>query len=256
VEIMDLLTLRKFAEDLTRNTGQILLEHQKNLKIVKQKDIRDVATNADIDSEKFIIDKIQKSYPDHSIFSEEKGEIIKNPKYKWIIDPLDGTKAYIRNLPNYSCNICLTEKEIPIVSVVYCPSFGKIYSAAGGLGAFINGLPAQLSGITDLSKSYVYFYLPTKNRKVINYDDSWKKIKLVADKVYRVESEASVSLALCFLCDGAMEAYINLSNPPHRHDFLPGYLIAKEAGVIIDSKKYPVVACNNQKIYNELNNII
>ena len=253
---MEKKKFKSFAEQLVLKAGKVLLDHQKSVRIVKYKDIQDIATSADFASERFIIESIQKKYPDFSIFSEEKGEIDRKSDYKWLIDPLDGTKAFVRNMTHYSSNICLTYKGEPIVSAMYYPAFNRLYSAAKGLGSFVNGKRTKLSKIVELKKAYVYFYSPTRNREYINYEKSWNSIKKLADVSYRVLSEQNVSLGCAFLANGGMEAYVNLSNPSRWHDLAPGLLIARESGAIVNTNDYPLVVANNEKIYNELVKII
>ncbi len=115
-----------------------------------------------------------------------------------------------------------------------------------------NGKRTKLSKIADIGKSYIYFYLPTKNRQVINYSASWNKIEKVAGRAYRVSAEASVALGACYVANGAAEAYVNLSNPSKWHDLAPAILIGKESGAIVDTKICPLLVAANKTIYNEL----
>lgn len=246
----------EFAKELTLKAGKIVKEGQNNFKIVNQKDLQDVATTVDIASEKFIISSIRKRYPSHSIFSEESAEIDNKSDYRWVIDSLDGTKAYVRGIPLYNVSICLEHKGEPVVGVIYLPASNELYSASLDGGAYLNGNKIKVSNQESLESSYVGFYSPTKNRKFVNYEKGWVAMKKVSEKCYRIRQDNSSNIALCFLARGGIEAYINLTNPPHLHDLVTGLLIAKEAGAIVDTENYPVVVCNNQKIYNELNKII
>src|SRR3989344_7176022 len=97
-EIKELL---RFTENIARKAGKILIQ-EKDVKIVKYKDIKDIATSADINSENFLIESIQKKYPNHGIISEERREINGSSPYHWIIDPLDGTKEYFRKIPLFN----------------------------------------------------------------------------------------------------------------------------------------------------------
>lgn len=246
-----------FAEQLAKEAGKILLENQKSATTVKQKDVQDVATTADLASEKFIIEAIQKKFPNHSIFSEEREPIDKKSDYRWVIDPLDGTKAYIRGIPLYNVSICLEYKNFPVVGVIFLPATNELYSASLGGGTFLNGFRTNVSKEKSLAGSYIGFYIPTKNRKVVNYEKGWKAMKKVNEKCYRLRQDNSSNIALCFLAKGAVEAYLNLTNPPHHHDLVTGLLIAKEAGAIVhEFDNGTFVAANNKYIFDSLTDII
>lgn len=251
-----LLELKKFSEDLARNAGEIILKLQKEARIVKYKDLQDIATNADLVSEKYIISEITKKYPHHSILSEEQGETDKKSDFEWIIDPLDGTKEYLRDIPLFNVSIALQYKSELIAAALYRPSENVLYSAAKGIGAFKDGNKIMVSNKEKLEESFVYCYLPSYKRNQEKYDWAFDKLQKIGKTAYRLRALADENTALCWLAQGGVEVYVNLSNPPKKHDISTGLLIAQEAGAIIDTKNYPVLVCNNQKIYNELRKII
>ena len=94
-----------FSKKLVLKTGKILLDKQRTVKIKNYKDRQDIVTNIDLLAEKTIIEAIEEKYPTHNIFSEEKGLIDKKSQYTWIIDPLDGTKEYLRKIPNFNTTV-------------------------------------------------------------------------------------------------------------------------------------------------------
>lgn len=228
-EIKDLLN---FSRSVVQKAGQILFNQQK-VKIIKYKDAQDIATNADLESEKFIIDSILKKYPSHAIFSEEKGEINKKSDFRWVIDPLDGTKEFIRKIPLFNVSVALEFKYEVIVSCVYRPSENTLYSAAKGFGGFRNSSKISVSKVKSLDKAFVYCYLPSFHRQQDKYDWAWKVLGEIGKRVYRLRSLSDENTALCWLAQGGIEAYLNLSNPPKWHDVAPGLFIAKQAGALI-----------------------
>lgn len=248
--------LQKFAEKLAVNAGTILLRKQKSVRVVKQKDAQDIVTTADLASEKYIIDEITKNYPDHEILSEEAGNNAKKSDYIWIIDPLDGTKEFVRGIPLFNVSIALEYKNELLISALYRPSENVLYSASRGLGAFKDNNKIVVSRKEKLEESFVYCYLPSYKRNQEKYDWAFEKLTKIGKKAYRLRALADENTALCWLAQGGVEAYINLSNPPKKHDIVTGLLIAKEAGGIADTKNYPVLVCNNQKIYNQLTELI
>ena len=89
----------------------------------------DLLTKADIESEKLIISKIKEKYPNHSIISEESKTYLKDSKYTWIIDPLDGTTNFAHNLPIFAVSIALMKEDNIIMGVVYNPAADKCFYA-------------------------------------------------------------------------------------------------------------------------------
>jgi len=82
-------------------------------------------------------------------------------------------------------------------------------------------------------------------------------MKKVSESCYRIRSQGSSNIALCWFAQGGLEAYINLTNPPHHHDLVTGLLIAKEAGGIVkEFANGTFLVANNKYIYKELIDII
>jgi myo-inositol-1(or 4)-monophosphatase len=254
---MDFTLYKNFAEELVISAGKIVEEGKNSFSVVKQKDLQDVATTVDMASEKFITSGIAEKFPDHSIFSEESPEIDNKSDFRWIIDPLDGTKAYVRGLPLYNVSITLEHKGVPVVAAIYFPPMNDLYIGFAGGGSFRNGKRIKVSEETDLKKSYVGIYFSTKNRPHVNYDEGWSKMRKISESCYRIRAEGSSNIALSWLAHGGMEAYVNLTNPPHHHDLVSGLLIAKEAGALVkEFDDGTFLVANNKYIFESLTGII
>jgi histidinol-phosphatase len=112
-------------------------------------------TVADREAEQVIRRRIRQVYPTHSLFGEEWGEDKGDPDYKWIIDPIDGTKTFIRGVPFYGTLIGVEVKGQPAIGVAYMPALDEMVSAATGLGCLWNGRPARVSTVADMGKAAV-----------------------------------------------------------------------------------------------------
>ena len=120
----------KFSIQLAKDAGKIQMSYfGKVTSLNKKSNSIDLLTIADKESETYIINKIKKNYPDHSILSEETGEINNENKYKWIIDPLDGTTNFVHNLPIFAVSIALQKNNKTICAVVYNPAVEKCFYA-------------------------------------------------------------------------------------------------------------------------------
>ncbi len=112
-------------------------------------------TVADREAERVIRERILKSFPDHAILGEEEGESAGSAPYRWVCDPIDGTKAFVAGVPLYGVLIGVEKEGVPVVGVIYLPPLGDMVSAATGLGCYWNGRPCRVSEKTDLKDALV-----------------------------------------------------------------------------------------------------
>jgi myo-inositol-1(or 4)-monophosphatase len=121
-------------------SGEKLLEYFNKPLITRQKESQSsIVTEADIESEKIIINLIREGYPNHNIISEETGFINNNSEYTWIIDPLDGTSNFASGITWFGVLITLFKYDKPIMGGAYLPCEDLLYFAEAGKGAFRNG---------------------------------------------------------------------------------------------------------------------
>ena len=101
--------------ELVENLKKVVLdayEEAKNKKLnIKHKELNDIVTDVDVFMEEKIIEKIKQWFPEHSIYSEEAGEIQKNSEYEWMVDPIDGTINFAAGIPLFSTSIALNKNN-------------------------------------------------------------------------------------------------------------------------------------------------
>lgn len=110
-------------------------------------------TIADIETEKTIKGILLDAFPDHGFYGEETGKVNEDAEYNWLIDPIDGTKSFVRRYPFFSTQIALMKGDELILGVSNAPEFGELAYAEKGFGAYLNDQPLQVSAYTELSKS-------------------------------------------------------------------------------------------------------
>jgi myo-inositol-1(or 4)-monophosphatase len=172
---MNLQPYLTFARQLAYRAGRITLSHyNKGIQHDLKKDESPV-TAADRATEEFIRGEIEKNYPSHAIVGEEFGEAPSraersasgdeagrgdggegNP-FRWIVDPIDGTKSFMKSVPFYSVLIALEIEGVSRVGVVCFPALDEILYAADGLGCWWNGKRARVSAVSEL-KQAVFSY--------------------------------------------------------------------------------------------------
>ncbi len=114
--------------------GKILKNHWGHLFNIREKDFSgDLVTEADQESEKVIIELIQKNFPSHQILSEESGiHESKNREFLWVVDPLDGTTNYTHQFPFVAVSIAMLYQGEAIIGVVYNPFLNEMFQAMRG----------------------------------------------------------------------------------------------------------------------------
>ncbi len=124
---------------------------------VEYKDDDSPVTVADKAAEELIRARLEKLYPDHGIVGEEQG--VSNPEAacRWYIDPIDGTKSFMRGVPLYAVLLALEIEEEIAVGAAYFPALGEMLYAARGHGAFLNGRRCEVRTTTDMSRAMVSF---------------------------------------------------------------------------------------------------
>lgn len=152
VNLQELLTL---SQEWAQAAGAIILRHFGGALAWEAKDDGTPVTVADRAAEALLRQRIGRRYPNHGILGEECGE--KNPgaDIRWILDPIDGTKSFVRGVPLFGVLIGVEVGGVPAVGVAHFPGLGETVAAAIGEGCYWNGGPARVSTISSLEASAV-----------------------------------------------------------------------------------------------------
>ncbi|WP_018879683.1 MULTISPECIES: inositol monophosphatase family protein [unclassified Thioalkalivibrio] len=110
-------------------------------------------TRADVESEQAIRQVIREHFPDHGFYGEETGQSDMDSDYVWLIDPIDGTKSFVRRYPFFSTQIALMFKGELILGLSNGIQFGERAWAEKGQGAFLNGNPIAVEKTVDLGRA-------------------------------------------------------------------------------------------------------
>lgn len=221
------------ATQAVRNGAKILLQSMDRIDrlTITEKSSHDFVSNVDIMSEAAIIEVLQKYYPDITILSEEAGEITgKDPEYRWVLDPLDGTSNYLRQIPHFSISLALQKNKKTMIALVYDPVKDELFTATKGGGAYCNNNRIRISNRNSLAESYIGFGGPRQHHAEHKayYHNIATELMLNSSAIRRFGSAA---LDLSYLAAGRIDAYwgVNLNI----WDIAAAILIAKEAGAIL-----------------------
>ena len=142
--------------DLTRRAGEITLGwFGSNELQVDSKDDGTPVTQADRAAEAFLRAELERRFPTDAILGEEEGDTSGTSGRQWIIDPIDGTKAFARGVPLYSNLLALLDDGEPIIGVINLPALGETVYAARGLGAHDSRGPVRVSDRSQVTGAYL-----------------------------------------------------------------------------------------------------
>lgn len=138
-------------------------------------------TIADIESERAIIDVLARAFPGHGFYGEETGRRNAQAEYVWLIDPIDGTKSFIRGTPFFSTQIALMHRGRLIAGVSNAFMFNELAYAAVGEGAWLNGASLKVSTVTALEEAT----LSVGNVTALAASPSWPALGDLIDSINR-----------------------------------------------------------------------
>ena len=148
--------LLDFAVDLVATAGEMTLRwfRSADLAIDTKADGTPV-TAADRAAERLVRERIADRFPDDGVLGEEEPELVGRSGRRWIVDPIDGTKAFTRGVPLYSTLLALHDGDGPALGVIGLPALGQVVYAGRGLGCWSDGRPARVSGTPALDGAYL-----------------------------------------------------------------------------------------------------
>ena len=210
------------AIDAAKRGGKLALKYFKTQPKVSYKADKSPVTRADIETEKLIRKILIKNFPDHEIIGEESGSDHKKSKYQWVIDPIDGTRSFIRGIPQWCVLVAVMENNKPIIGVCYYPIQDELFHAQKDKGKFYNGKRTKVSGVKNLDEAYISYY----NLKHFARLNKVQNLVDICQKTYSSMNNASFSLS--YLLQGKVDAYI--CGHGLLWDFAAPSLLTEEAG--------------------------
>jgi histidinol-phosphatase len=149
----DLPELLNFAVELARSAGDITLKYFRQDPETSKKTDGSYVTVADYEAEDFLRKQISRRFPNDTILGEESGESPGRSGRRWIVDPIDGTFAFVHGVPFYGVLVGLEIDDEPTIGVINIAALDEIVYAAKGLGCFWNAKPAKVSTSSTLEES-------------------------------------------------------------------------------------------------------
>ncbi len=147
----------EFVKRMAQEAGELALDYQRKGISAETKSDDSPVTAADKACEKLLVEAITKAFPDDGILGEEGASKESKNGRKWIVDPIDGTRDYVRGLPLWAVLIGLEQDGEVVVGVANSPAQNLLCWASKGGGSFANGAPAHVSSMATPAESVLCF---------------------------------------------------------------------------------------------------
>lgn len=199
------------------------------LAVTEKSTVADFQTVADLESEKAIVAVLRRAFPRYGIRAEETTNEDTGAEFNFIIDPLDSTNNFVIGLPYFSVALALQQRKETLISMVYDPILDIVYRAARGQGAYVNDERMRVSGQDEMARATIAYETTFVHSKELNA--TILERFHVVEKTRRFLISWSPSLDFCLLASGKIDGVITTGIDVY--DFVPGKLIAREAGAAI-----------------------
>ncbi|HUQ62361.1 MAG TPA: inositol monophosphatase family protein [Acidimicrobiales bacterium] len=210
-EVADALTLVRFR------AADLLVETKPDLTPVSEVD-RAV--------EVAVRDRLAVARPAHSVLGEELGAApVEGADWRWLVDPIDGTKNYVRGIPVFATLLALQHGDETVLGVVSAPALGRRWWAARGEGAYVDGRPARVSLVGNLHAALLSYddVVAFSNRGVSD------QFATLAGRCWRARSYSDF-WGHMLVAEGAAEAMVQAEPGAKVWDLAPLQVIVEEAG--------------------------
>ena len=213
------------CETAARRAGELVMERFRSDIEVSLKGRANVVTDADLASERLILDYVGAEYPQFGILSEESAPVAGSSPYTWVVDPIDGTRNFAEGIPHFCVVVAVAEGSDVVAGVTYDPVRDEMFAAQRGHGATLNGEPIRVSDRQQIDEAVLGFDLG------YNFDQAKLLLEMAGDlwpqvQAYRLMGSSALSLA--YAACGRIDLYFHHSLSAW--DIASGILLAREAG--------------------------
>ena len=215
------------AEAVVRPVGQYLLQQQVGHEQVEIKSLNSLVSHVDKEAEARLVEGLSRVLPEAGFLAEEgTASSDAGARYRWVVDPLDGTTNLIHGLPVFCVSVALVDGDVPVLALVYDPNRDECFTAAKGHGAELNGQPIRCSGRTSLEEGLVATGVPhwdfTRMAEYLEAMTGYAK----GSRGLRRMGSAAIDLA--YVACGRFDVFFEYSLQPW--DIAAGLLLVQEAG--------------------------
>ncbi|MBI4736937.1 MAG: inositol monophosphatase [candidate division NC10 bacterium] len=214
------------AIGLALDAGRILKRRFRTAMAVTLKGPADIVTAADVEVQNRIVRRLRRRFPAHGILAEEGLDATAGTEWRWIVDPLDGTKNFAHGIPGFCVSIAVERDGQVAVGVVDDPAHEELFVAVRGSGAWCNGRPIRVSEVSSLESAFLGTGLPHRVGRFSG--PVGRTFTRFATSSLGVRDRGAGALDLCYVACGRFDGYWEIDQSPW--DVAAGGLMVEEAG--------------------------
>lgn len=250
---IDIDVIGKDIRNILLEVGKLLKEGYKNVDkgfSYKDKQETDYLTKYDLKANELIINFLKKKYPYISIISEESIDDLTDSEFKFIIDPIDGTRNFTRGIPQFMSGIGFAKSDEIIFCATYDSIHDKMYWAQKGKGAFCNDNKINVSRVGDILKSDVDINFPADKTLQSEFMKKFTLKSGICRNIY------CSHITISYVSYGVIDAYVSKGN--QLWDYCQYLLIEEAGGKVTDFKggKFDLskdnIVCSNGLVHGEV----
>lgn len=221
------------AERFALEAGELLMEGWRGAPDVQQKGRIDLVTEFDLKSEALLRERMRDAFPDHGWVGEETDAVHRERERVWFVDPIDGTTNFAHGHPYFGVSIGLAKRTAaglePLLGVVHAPALGVTWKGIGGIGAWRNGAPIEVSRVDRLDAALVATGFPYD--RGTSDDNNLAEANVLIPQVQGIRRCGAAALDVCLVADSTYDAYWEQKVSPW--DICAGLAIAGAAGATL-----------------------
>ena len=221
----------EIAITVARAAGEVILDRFRQAHDVEYKGRGNVVTEADLLSERTMMDMLRQEYPEHGIMTEESEGVASASGFCWVLDPIDGTRNYASGVPHFGLNIALTYAEQPIIAVTFDPMRRDLFTAEKGKGAYCNGARLAASQSPNLLQSVFGLDMGYQSGAARH---ALEMLLALWPGMQTCRVMGSAALGMAYAAAGHLDLYIHHDLRPW--DVVCGLLLVPEAGGVITDR--------------------
>ncbi len=239
--------------EAARTAGRIIQDGWNADKQITFKGRADIVTDIDVAAEKAVLEILTGEFPDFGILAEESQPVAGTSPYRWVVDPLDGTRNYAHGVPHFCTIVALADGDEVVAGVIYDPVRDEMFTAVLGQGAYMNGERIGVSESRELSRCLLSFDLGYVDEKAGLALDM---VRSLWPGMYSIRMMGTAGLGLAYAASGRVDLFFHHSLSPW--DLATGLLLIREAGgVVVDRQGAtaglfsPSVICSSAPLVKE-----
>ncbi|MEM3433067.1 MAG: inositol monophosphatase family protein [Candidatus Methanomethyliaceae archaeon] len=247
--------------EISQAAGDVLLQYFRKTQLYysTKQGRANLVTQADIMSQKIIIEQLATLFPDIPVITEENNDTVPGIETYFLVDPLDGTLNFFHGIPFFSVSIAFIMNRKPVVGVVHAPFLNETFCAIKGQGTFLDAKRLQAGRRKTLKEAVAVTGWPYEPSLM---DLALRSLILVQKEVQEVRVFGACSLEMCYVAANFIDVYWEIGLYPW--DLAAGWLIVEEAGGVVsdldggtfDLASNRVLAVNSETLHRDVIKIL